>query len=156
MSNSVSSHKTCIHYWTMLVSVTMIGQYGQTSMKIYVLIVETIHLYSLHEGKRDQSFSGVRVTRSLVWCVCFVDRCLSICTFSFGHCVVCSSSIYGFWLPLWYLQTLLTNSEKKPESNPLSTLQTRVNLRSHALVIWSILFNPDSMLTMLLKIAHIA
>jgi len=25
------------------------------------------------------------------------------CTFSFGHCVVCSSSIYGFWLPLWYL-----------------------------------------------------
>jgi hypothetical protein len=24
-----------------------------------------------------------------------------------GHCVVCSSSIYGFWLPLWYLQTLL-------------------------------------------------
>ena len=26
---------------------------------------------------------------------------------SFGHCVVCSSSIYRFWLPLWYLQTLL-------------------------------------------------
>jgi hypothetical protein len=30
-----------------------------------------------------------------------------ICSFSFGHCVVCSSSIYGIWLPLWYLQTLL-------------------------------------------------
>ena len=41
-------------------------------------------------------FSGVRVTRSLVLYVCFVDRCLSFCTFSFGHCVVCSS-IYGFW-----------------------------------------------------------
>ena len=41
-------------------------------------------------------FSGVNVTRSLVLCVCFVDRCLSFCTFSFGHCVVCSSSIYGF------------------------------------------------------------
>jgi hypothetical protein len=52
-------------------------------------------------------FSGVRVTRSLVLYVCFVDRCLSFCTFSFGHCVVCSSSIYRFWLPLWYLQTLL-------------------------------------------------
>jgi hypothetical protein len=51
-------------------------------------------------------FSGVRVTRSLVLYVCFVDLCLSFCTFSFGHCVVCSSS-YGFWLPLWYLQTLL-------------------------------------------------
>ena len=73
------------------------------------------------------AFSGVRVTRSVVLCVCFVDRrCpfvlfllvivlsvplrytdsdypfgifklfLSFCTFSFGHCVVCSSSIYGF------------------------------------------------------------
>ena len=52
-------------------------------------------------------FSGVRVTRVLVLCVCFVDRCLSFCTFSFGHCFVCSSSIYRFWLPLWYLQTLL-------------------------------------------------
>jgi hypothetical protein len=26
-------------------------------------------------------FSGVRVTRTLVLCVCFVDRCLSFCTF---------------------------------------------------------------------------
>ena len=41
-------------------------------------------------------FSGVRVSGSLVLCVCFVDRCLSFCTFSFGHCVVCSPSIYGF------------------------------------------------------------
>jgi hypothetical protein len=53
-------------------------------------------------------FSGVRVTRSFVLYVCFVDRCLSFCTFSFGHCVIGSSSIYGFWLPLWYLQTLLS------------------------------------------------
>ena len=48
-------------------------------------------------------FSGGRVTRSLVLYVCFVDCCLSFCTFSFAHCVVCSSSIYGFWLPLLYL-----------------------------------------------------
>ena len=39
-------------------------------------------------------FSGVRVPRSLVLYVCFVDRWFSFCTFSFGHCVVCSSSIY--------------------------------------------------------------
>ena len=49
--------------------------------------------------------SEVLVTRSLVLCVFFVDRCLSFCPFSFGHYVVCPSSIYGFWLPLWYLQT---------------------------------------------------
>ena len=57
-------------------------------------------------------FSGVRVTRSLVLCS-FVDHCLSFCTFSLGHCVVCSSLIYGFWLPLWYRQLFLqsyTNS----------------------------------------------
>jgi len=29
----------------------------------------------------------------------FVDRCLSFCPFSFGHCGVCPS-ICGFWLPL--------------------------------------------------------
>ena len=52
------------------------------------------------------AFSGVRVTRSLDLSVCLVDRCLSFCPFSFGHCVV-SSSIYGFWWSLWYLQTLL-------------------------------------------------
>jgi hypothetical protein len=53
-------------------------------------------------------FSGVRVTRYLTLCVWFVDRCLSFCPFSFGYCVFYPSSIYGFWLPLWYLQTLLT------------------------------------------------
>ena len=30
----------------------------------------------------------------------FLDRCLSFCTFSFGNCVVCSSSIYGFLITL--------------------------------------------------------
>ena len=52
--------------------------------------------------------SGVG-TRSLVVCVCFGDRCLSFCTFPFGYCVICFSSIFGFGLPLWYLQTLHTN-----------------------------------------------
>jgi hypothetical protein len=53
------------------------------------------------------TLSGVRVTRSLVICVCFVDRCLSFCTFSFGHCVVCSSSIYGFHLNCSYIRGYL-------------------------------------------------
>ena len=60
--------------------------------------------------------------------MCFVDRCLSFLSFffwplcclfffdiriliaplvSFGHCVVYSSSIYGFWLPLWYLLAIV-------------------------------------------------
>jgi hypothetical protein len=42
----------------------------------------------------------------------------------FWHCVVCSSAIYGFWLPLWYLQTLLneikypTQKTKDRETKP--------------------------------------
>jgi hypothetical protein len=57
-------------------------------------------------------FKGIRVTRSLVVCVCFVERCLSFVLFSFGHCFVCPS-IYVFWFPLWYLQTLLVTNRCK-------------------------------------------
>jgi hypothetical protein len=39
-------------------------------------------------------------------CMFLENRCLFFCPFSFGHCVVCPS-IYGFWLQLWYLQTLI-------------------------------------------------
>ena len=57
-------------------------------------------------------FSGVRVTRSLVLCVCFVDRCLSFCTFSFGHCVVCSftDSDYHFGIFKLFLVYSFLNS----------------------------------------------
>ena len=51
-------------------------------------------------------FSGVRITRTLVLCVCFVDRFLYFWYFSFDHCVVYPSSIFQFALPIWYLQTL--------------------------------------------------
>ena len=37
-------------------------------------------------------FSGIRVDRSLLFCLVLVDRCFS---FSLDHCVVCPSSIYG-------------------------------------------------------------
>jgi hypothetical protein len=56
-------------------------------------------------------FSGVRVTRSLVLYVCFVDRCLSFCTFFFWPlCCLFFFDIRFIWLPLWYLQTLLTSA----------------------------------------------
>jgi hypothetical protein len=45
-------------------------------------------------------FSGVRVTRSLALYVYFVDRCLSFCTFSCGHCVVFFSDIRILIIPL--------------------------------------------------------
>ena len=67
-----------------------------TRLARWVLLVEQ-QLPTLPEQLSSPPvFRWVRVTRSLVLYVCFVDRCLSFCTFSFGHCVVCSSSIYGF------------------------------------------------------------
>jgi hypothetical protein len=49
-----------------------------------------------------------RIWHSSIVTICMFYRSLFVLwTFSFGHCFVCSSSIYGFWLPLWYLQTLL-------------------------------------------------
>jgi hypothetical protein len=33
----------------------------------------------------------VRFTQSLVFVMCFVDHYLAFCTFSLGHCIICSS-----------------------------------------------------------------
>ena len=74
------------------------------SLMMYIVAEEWYNLNAYLSS--PPVFSGVRVTRSLVLYICFVDGCLSFCPFSFGHCDVCSS-IYGFWLLLWYLQTLL-------------------------------------------------
>ena len=49
-------------------------------------------LFTLPEHMSSPAvLSEVRVTRSLVVCVCFVERCLSLCAFSLDHCVVCPS-----------------------------------------------------------------
>jgi hypothetical protein len=55
-------------------------------------------------------FSGVRVTRSFVFCAMFcrsVFVLLSFKAFSFRHWFVCPSLTYGSWLPLWYRQIFL-------------------------------------------------
>ena len=41
-------------------------------------------------------------------CLTFFDlQILNTPLVSFGHCVVCPSSIYSFWLPLWYLLAIV-------------------------------------------------
>jgi hypothetical protein len=85
-------------------------------------------LYRVENGERSQviliwyciqkEFNFVLLYRSLnfflkdiFWplcCLFFFDiRILITSLVSFGHCVVCSSSIYGFWLPLWYLLNIV-------------------------------------------------
>ena len=79
----------------------------------------------LPEYLTSPGFCGIHATWSLALCVCFVDRCLSFSPFSFSHCVFCPS-ISGFWLPLWYLQTLLL---KKAMCPTLSTSDSLWNIK---------------------------
>ena len=103
----------------------------KTRLKRRVSLVEQELLIFPEHLSSSPVFSGVRVTRSLVLCVWFVDHCLSFGTFSFDHCVVCSSSIYGFWLLLSYLQTLHWYS---------CILTTRYRLQSFNILVY--LINP--------------
>ena len=43
-----------------------------------------------------------------LYCLSVLDlRLLITPLVSCGHCIVCPSSIYGFWLPLWYLKAIV-------------------------------------------------
>ena len=85
--------------------------------KLYLILL------FIDENKSDMNYSifsfMCMISKSLFvplsfisWSLCcllfFYLRILITPLVSFSHCVVCYSSIYGFWLPLWYLQTLLT------------------------------------------------
>jgi hypothetical protein len=69
-------------------------------IKEWVPLVEQELLTLREHLSSSPVFSGVRLSQSVDLCVCFVNRCLFFCTFSFGHSVVFLSSIYGFWFPL--------------------------------------------------------
>ena len=77
-------------------------------------------------------FSGVGVTPYLVICVFFVDRCLSFCTFCFGHCVVCSSSIYDSDYPFGIfellLQIFLIKKKEQQKTNKNTTSEQYQNI----------------------------
>ena len=51
-------------------------------------------------------FRFLNINRSVVVCV-VLCRLLSSCPFSLGHCIVCPTLIYDWWLHLWYHQTFL-------------------------------------------------
>jgi len=54
-------------------------------------------------------FSGVCISRSLLLCVVFCGSLFVLLSFLFCYCIVCLL-IYGFWLPLWCVQTSLAIS----------------------------------------------
>jgi hypothetical protein len=58
-------------------------------------------------------FSVARVAKCLVFCVLFCTSLFVLFPFSFGHCIVSLSSIYGFWLlvPLYFANQIVNCSE---------------------------------------------
>jgi hypothetical protein len=71
-------------------------------------------------------FTGVRVARSLVLCVCFVDNCLS---FSFLNGV--SSVIYGFWLPPVDTKEVIRIRKSQTTHRPQEVIRIRKSQTTH-------------------------
>jgi hypothetical protein len=48
------------------------------------------------------------------FCSIFTFMCsalqTTVCPFSFGHCIVCPSLKYYFWLPLWCFHSFLSST----------------------------------------------
>jgi hypothetical protein len=86
----VNTSRSFPHSWFITEFVTRLIR--RVSIEEQELIILPVHLSS------HPVFSEVGVTRSLVICLCFVDRFLSVCLFSFGHYVVWTSLIYELWL----------------------------------------------------------
>ena len=81
-----------------------------TRLTLPVQLVEQALPTLLKHLSTNTVFSGFRVIWSLVLYICFVDRYLSSCPLSFGHCVICSSVIL---ITHCYLQTLCTWARKE-------------------------------------------
>ena len=45
-------------------------------------------------------FHGISINNFDQFLCCILSNI--ICPFSVGHCIICRSSIYSFWLPIWY------------------------------------------------------
>ena len=133
MSATISAYKRCsIPCQMMFVSLNS-STSGVASVAGSATFLE--HLSS------SPVFSGDRLTRSLVFYAVFCRSFfffLSFCPFSFGHCVVCPP-ICGFWLLLWYLQTLhfnLWTSDCRKQSNISSShLQSTQQILAKFLIV---------------------
>ena len=76
-------------------------------------------------------FCGVPVAQYLVFCKSLFAL---VSFFSFGHCIVCLSSIYCFQLPLWYLQNCLILNTVSSSSNKTASRTVREDLQET--VLW--------------------
>ena len=128
--------KQCsVHLYSHLFCMSFVYYYVICYFLMYTGVQQDIHITWC--SCRDFRYFGVGVALSLVF---FVVFCTSIvCPFSFGHCIFpfllaivfsfffwplyfpfFPPSIYGFWLPLWYLQSF-RNSNTSGVTNGAGT-----------------------------------
>jgi hypothetical protein len=75
-------------------------------------------------------FIGVRVSRCLVFCVMFCRSLFVLLSF-----YIWPFCIYGFWLPLWYLQTIFGSPDPKGHVSYCHHLASVVNFFKN-LLLW--------------------
>jgi hypothetical protein len=80
------------------------------SLVFCLVLVEQELLTILVHLSSPPSYGGVLAAQTLVFCLVLYLRFFVILSFSLDRCIVCLPSIYGLWLPLWYLQTFYTLS----------------------------------------------
>ena len=87
-------------FWLLYIRTSSIYGFWLLLWYILVIILSVLRLFTAS----DYSFC---IFWSL-YCLYFVYlRLLIIPLIYFGHCIVCTSSIYGFWLLLWYILVII-------------------------------------------------
>ena len=74
-------------------------------------------------------FSGVRVTRSLVVCVCFVDSCLSFCTFLLAIVLSALLRFTDYDCPLGIFKLLLTVNSSDSLKDAFCIIHAKFGIR---------------------------
>jgi hypothetical protein len=104
-----------IHLWSEFYNQTMLQPLFQT-ITVYIIVYHLSYFQTRFHITCIDIDDGWDTWNMVVFVLLFVFVFLSrglsllvLLSFFFGHCVVCSL-IYEFWLPLWYLQTLLRST----------------------------------------------
>ena len=106
----------CHFFFDILILITPLVSFGHrvvSSSSIYWFWLPLWYLLaivlSVFIRYRDSDYSF-----GICWPLCcqfFFDIRIQITPLvSFGHCVICPSLIYGFWLPLWYLLAIVSSA----------------------------------------------
>ena len=103
----------CLTVFDLQILITSLVSFGHCAVwpsSIYRFWIHLWYLLAIVLSDRLR-FTDSDYTFGIFWplcCLTFFDLQILITPLvSFGHCVVCPSSIYSFWLPLWYLLAIV-------------------------------------------------